>query len=133
MSKPVASKEAAEERCCLVRDADDLVRRLTVELEVELGLGSIVVPIGESLELAPPEAPLCRRGASDGDADARRLPGDPAFSSDRLGRRDHAARDQTWPALVLASEYEDRVAFGDELAAIHRLLRLERERRRPPA
>ena len=76
-------------------------------------------------------APLCERGASDGDAHARRLPGDPAFLCDRFGRGDDAARDETWPAFVLAREDEDRIAFGDVLATIHRLLRAERERLRP--
>src|SRR5204863_732591 len=76
-------------------------------------------------------APLRERGASDGDAHARRLPGDPAFLCDRFGRGDDAARDETWPAFVLAREDEDRIAFGDVLATIHRLLRAERESLRP--
>src|SRR6266542_2212780 len=104
-------KESAEERRCFIRDADDLVRCLTIEFEVELGLGSTVVPVGKKFELAPPQAPLRERGASDGDAHARRLPGDPAFPCDRFGRGDDA--------------------FGDMLATIHRLLRAERERLRP--
>jgi hypothetical protein len=58
------------------------------------------------------------------------LPGDPAFLCDRFGRGDDAARDETWPAFVLAREDENRIAFGDVLAAIHRLLRAERERLR---
>src|SRR5213079_686244 len=72
----------------------------------------------------PPQAPLRGRSASDGDAHARRLPGDPAFLCDRFGRGDDAARDETWPSFVLAREDEDRIAFGDVLATIHRLLRL---------
>src|SRR4029453_17037591 len=58
------------------------------------------------------------------------LPGDPAFLCDRFGRRHDAACDQTGPAFVLAREPENRVAFGDVLPAIHRLLRTERERLR---
>src|SRR5207302_4214808 len=125
------SKESAEERRRFIRDADNLVRRLTIEFEIELGLGSTVVPVGKKLELAPPKAPLRERGASDGDAHARRFPVDPAFLCDRFGRGDDAACDETWPALVLAREDEDRIAFGDVLATIHRLLRAERERLRP--
>src|SRR3989442_646451 len=124
-------KESAEERRCFIRDADDLVGCLTIKFEIELGLGSTVVPVGKKFELAPPQAPLRERGASDGDAHARRLPGDPAFPCDRFGRGDDAARDETWPGFVLAREDEDRIAFGDVLATIHRLLRAERERLRP--
>src|SRR5438093_8754553 len=123
-------KESAKERRCFIRDADDLVCCLTIKFEIELGLGSTVVPVGKKFELAPPQAPLRERGASDGDADARRLPGDPAFLCDRFGRGDDAAHDETRPAFVLAREDENRIAFGDMLATIHRLLRAERERLR---
>jgi hypothetical protein len=128
MSKSAALKEPAEERRRFIRDADNLVRCLTIEFEIELGLGSTVASVGKKFELAPPQTPLRERGASDGDAHTRRLPGDPAFFCDRFGRGDDAARDETWPAFVLAREDEDRIAFGDVLATIHRLLRAERER-----
>src|SRR5438093_11671912 len=108
-------KESAEERRCFIRDADDLVRCLTIEFEVELGLGSTVVPVGKKFELASPQAPLRKRGAPDSDAHTRRLPCDPAFLCDCFGRSDDAARDKTWPALVLAREDKDRIAFGDVL------------------
>jgi hypothetical protein len=127
----VSLKESAEERRSFIRDADDLVRCLTIEFEVELGLGSNVVPVGKKFELASPQAPLRGRGAPDGDAHARRLPGDTAFLCDRFGRGDDAGRDEPWPAFVLAREDEDCIAFGDVLAAIHRLLRAERESLRP--
>jgi len=130
MSKSAALKESAEERRRFIRDADNLVRCLTIEFEIELGLGSTVVPVGKKFERAPSQAPLCERGASDGDAHTRRLPGDPAFLCDRFGRGDDAARDETWPAFLLAREDEDRIAFGDVLATIHRLLRPKRERLR---
>src|SRR5688572_25025920 len=52
-----------------VRDARDLVRCLAIELEVELGLGSTIVPPGERFELGAPEAALREGGALDGDAD----------------------------------------------------------------
>jgi hypothetical protein len=115
----------------LIRDADDLVRCLTIEFEIEFGLGSAVAPVKEKFELAPPQLPFRERGASDGDAHARRLPGETAFLRDRSGRCDDAACDETLPALVLAREDENSIAFGDALAAIHRFLRVERERRRP--
>jgi hypothetical protein len=37
-------------------------------------------------------------------------------------------RDEIRSAFVLAGEDEDRIAFADVLATIHRLLRVERER-----
>src|SRR6266487_2460058 len=118
-------KESAKEQRRFIRDADDLVGCLTIKFEVELGLGSTVVPVGKKFQLAPPQAPLRERGASDGDADARRLPGDPAFLCDRFGRGDDAARDETWTAFVLARKDKDRIAFSDVLATVHRLLRVE--------
>ncbi len=130
MSKSPALKESAEERRRFIRDADNLVRCLTIEFEIELGLGSTVVPVGKKFELAPSQAPLRERGASDGDANARRLSGDPTFFCDRFDRGDDAAGDETWPAFVLAREDKDGIAFGDVLATIHRLLRAERERLR---
>ena len=65
-----------------------------------------------------------------GDADARRLPEDAAFLWDRFDGGDDPTRDETLPALVLARKDEDRIAFGDVLATVHRLLRAERERLR---
>src|SRR5712691_7009657 len=88
-------KESAEERRRFIRDAGDLVRCLTIEFEIELGLGPAVVPVGKRFELAPTQAPLRERGASDGDAHARRLPGDPGFLWDRFGQGDAAAGDET--------------------------------------
>src|SRR6266568_2086631 len=131
MSKSAALKESAEERRRFIRDADNLVRCLTIEFEIELGLGSTVAPVGKRFELAPSQAPLRKGNAFDGDAHARRLPGDPAFLCDRFGRSDDAARDETWPAFVLAGENKDRIAFGDVLATIHRLLLAEDEPLRP--
>ena len=46
---------------------------------------------------------------------------------ERFGEDDDAAHDEALPALVLACEHEDGVAVGDMLAAIHRLLRRERD------
>src|SRR5262249_13363214 len=121
----------AEERRRFIRDADDLVRCLTIEFEIELGLGSTIIPVSEAFELAAPQRPLRKRGGSDGHAHPRRLSDDAALLRDRLGRSDDAARDEAPPALVLAREHKNRVACGDMLAAIHRLLRAERERLGP--
>src|SRR5689334_14076862 len=104
-----------------IRDADDLVRCLAIELEVELGLRPTVVPVGKGFELAPAQAPLRAGGAPDGDADARRLPRDAGSFCDGFRRGHYAARDETGPAFVLARKDEDRVALGDALAAIHSL------------
>src|SRR6266702_3525370 len=125
--QPLALEEFAEELSRVIRDAGGLVRCLTIELEIELGPGLAVVPVGEMFELAPPQRPLRERGASDGEAHTRCLPGDAALLRDRFGGSDNAARDQALPDLVLAREHENRVAFGDMLATIHRLLRGERE------
>jgi hypothetical protein len=127
----VALEEFVEERRRFIRDADDLVSCLTIEFEIELGSGLAVIPVGELFELAPPQRPLRERGASDGEAHTRCLPGDTALLRDRFGGSDNAARDEALPALVLAREHENLVAFGDMLSTIHRLLRRERERLRP--
>ena len=126
-----ALKESAKERRRFIRDANDLVICLTIEFEIELGLRSAVVPVGKKFEFAPSQAPLRERCASDGDADARRLPGDPAFLCDRFVRGDDAAGDETRPAFVFAGEDEDDIAFSDVLATIHRFLRVERVSLRP--
>src|SRR5437763_10196927 len=101
MSKSAALKESAEERRRFIRDADNLVRCLTIEFEIELGLGATVVPVGKKFELAPPQAPLRQRRVSDGDAHTRRLPGDPRSLCDRIGRGDDAARVATWRRFVV--------------------------------
>ncbi len=125
-----ALKESAEERRRFIRDADNLVRCLTIEFEIELRLRPAVVPVAKRFQLAMSQAPFRQRGPSDGDADARRLPEDAAFLWDRFGGGDDTTRGETLPALVLARKDEDRVAFGNVLATIHRLLRFKRERLR---
>jgi hypothetical protein len=60
MSKSAALKEAAEERRSFIRDADNFVRCLTIEFEIELRLGSTVVPVGKKFELAPSHAPTLK-------------------------------------------------------------------------
>src|SRR4029077_15247040 len=113
------------------RDANDFVRCLAIEFEIEFGFGAIVVPVAKTFQLAAPEAPLGERSASDSYADPRRLPGDPAFLRDRFSRSDDAARNETWPAFVLAREDKDYITPGDVLPTVHRLLSGERERSRP--
>src|SRR5436305_13631084 len=80
-------KESAEERRRFLRDAGNLVRCLTIELEIELGLGPAVVPVEKGFELAPPQAPLHERGASDGDAHARRWEPEPMAAGGEAGAR----------------------------------------------
>ena len=87
-----ALKEPAEERRRFIRDADNLIRCLKIEFQIELGLGSTVVPVGKKSELAPAQAPLCERAAPDGDAHARRLLGDLAFFFDRAKARNAGRR-----------------------------------------
>ena len=124
-------KESAQECCRFIRDADDFVRCLAIEFEIEFGFGAIVLPVAKTFQLAAPEASLGERSAPNSDADPRCLPDDSAFLRDRFGRSDDAARNETWPAFVLAREDKDYVAPGDVLPTIHRLLSGERERSRP--
>src|SRR5205814_10578733 len=51
------------------------------------------------------------------------LPAHTAPLCDRLRPADHAVRDESSSAFVLAREDQDRIAFGDALATIHCLLR----------
>ena len=55
-----ASKESGEKCCRFLRDTDDLVRCLTIEFEIELGLGSTVVPAGKSLSPLRPSRRFAR-------------------------------------------------------------------------
>lgn len=121
-------KEPAEERSRFVGDACDLVRRLTIEFEIELGLGSPAVPILERLEFVPPQSSLCQRGPSHDDAHPWRLPRDAWILRNPSGRSDDAAGDETLPAPVLTRENENGVAGRDVLAAVHCFLRMERKR-----
>ena len=123
-------KESAQECCRFIRDANDFVRCLAIEFKIKFGFGAIVVPVAKTFQFAAPEAPLGEHSASNGDADSRRLLGDPAFLRDRFGRSDDAARNETWPTFVLAREDKDHIARGDVLSTVHRLLSDERERSR---
>src|ERR1700751_2882589 len=96
------SEEAFEKGLRLIRDADDLIRRLPVELEIELGLGLTVVPVVEGLGIISPEWPLGECGALDCYAHAPRLSCNAAFLRDRLGGGDDATRDQALAAIGLA-------------------------------
>ena len=100
-------KESVQECCRFIRDANDFVRCLAIEFEIEFGFGTIVVPVAKTFQLTAPEAPLGERSASNGDAHPWRLPGDPAFLGDSFGRSDDAARNETWSAFVLAREDKD--------------------------
>jgi hypothetical protein len=124
-------KESAKERARFIRNADNFICRLPIEFEIELGLRSAVLPVAKRLQFSASEPPFRRCGPFDVDAHARRLPENAGFLWDHFGGGDDAQRDKTLPAFVLARKDEYRVASGDMLAAIHRLLRLKRERLRP--
>src|SRR5437764_12902305 len=95
-------KKCAHECCRFIRDANDFVRCLAIEFEIEFGFGAIVVPVAKTFQLAAPEAPLGERSAPNTNADPRRLPGDPAFLRDRFGRSNDADRNETWRPFGLA-------------------------------
>src|SRR5688572_4205997 len=122
-----ALEKRREERGGGVREADNLVGRLAIVFEVELGLGPAVLPVFEALQLAPSQRPLRKPGALDGDAHARRLPGVAGFARGRLRRGDDAPGDEALSTLVFAREDVDRIAYRDVLAAVHGLLRGEDE------
>src|SRR4029079_13685665 len=65
------SEELVEKCRGMIGHADDLVRRLAIEFEVELRFGPPVAPIGKALELGATETTLRERSTSNGDADAR--------------------------------------------------------------
>src|SRR5437868_13626996 len=94
----VLSKEGSRLR----GDSDDLVRRLAVELEVELGLRAPVLPVREGLELGATEAARSEPSAFDLDADARGLAVEILAQRNRLGVGDDAARDEAEAAFILA-------------------------------
>jgi hypothetical protein len=104
---------------------------LPIEFEIKLSPSLAVLPVGKMLEFAAPQCPLRKRRPSDGDAHARRLARDAALLCNCFGVSNDTARDEALAALVLAREYENRVTFGDLLAALHRLVRGEYERARP--
>ena len=81
----VGLEKIAEERRRPVRVAGNLVRCLAIEFEIQFSFGLAVVSVGKMFELAPSQLPLRERGAPDGDAHTRRLPGDTVLLRDRLG------------------------------------------------
>src|SRR5947207_15622964 len=83
-------KESAQESCRFIRDANDFVRCLAIEFEIEFRFRPIVVPVAKTLQFAAPEAPPGARSAPNRNPDPRRLPGDPAFLRSRLVRSDVA-------------------------------------------
>src|ERR1700691_694193 len=93
-------EEAIEKRRRFIRNADDFVRCLTIEFEIELGFRLSIIPVGKLLEFAPPQCPLRKGGTFDGNANAGRLTCDSAFLRDCVGASDHATADDASPALV---------------------------------
>jgi hypothetical protein len=85
-NKLVRLQESIEKRRRFIRDADDFVRCLEIEFEIELGFRLAVIPVSKVFELAPPQWPLRKSGAFDGDANAEEFEGRLRLSS-RLPRR----------------------------------------------
>src|ERR1700730_248093 len=121
----------AEERRRIIRDADDLICCLPIKFEIEFSPRPTVIPVGEMVELAASQWSLRKRRSSDRDAHSRRLARDAPLLCDWFGVRDDTARNEALAALLLTREHKNRVTFGNQLAAIHRLVRGERERPRP--
>ena len=120
----------AEERRRSIGDTNDLVSGLPIEFEMELSARPVVIPVRDMLELAASHWPLRDPRSLDSDAHARRLACYAALLRNGFGVSDNTARNEAFAAAVLAREYENRIAFGDELAAVHRFLSGERERPR---
>ena len=78
-------EESVEEGCRCLGKTYNLIRRLAVVFEIKLGLRAAILPVGEALQLAPPQALSGECCPPDGDAHARRLPGDSPFLGDRPG------------------------------------------------
>ena len=94
MSESVASKESAEECRRFIRDAEN------------------------------PRAPLRGSGASDGDAHARRLSGDPAFFAIALAEVMTPLAMRPGPPSFSLAKMKIGIAYGDVLASIHCLCAL---------
>jgi hypothetical protein len=122
--------ECLKERLGCLGDAHDLVRGLTVELEIELGLGSAVVPAREAFELGASQRHLRDDSPSDGMLMRGVCGSMPRFFATAGAEvtTPRAARPRA--ASVLAREDVARISRCDVLAALHRLLRGERERGR---
>jgi hypothetical protein len=93
----VTLEESIEKRRSFIRDADDFVRCLAIELEIELGFRLAIIPVGKLFEFAPPQYPLRKSGAFDGDANAGRFTGASVFLRDCLGGSNRTTRDQASP------------------------------------
>jgi hypothetical protein len=94
---------------------------LPIEFIIEFSPRLAVIPIGEMFELPATHWPLRDGRSLEYDAHTRRLACYSAFLANGFGVSDDSARDEPLASLVLAREYKNRVAFVDQLAAIHRL------------
>jgi hypothetical protein len=65
-NKLVTLEESVEKRHRFIRDADDFVRCLAIEFEIELGFRLAIIPVGKLFEFAPPQWPIRKSGAFDG-------------------------------------------------------------------
>jgi len=115
------SEEAVEEGGGGGGEADDLVGGLAVELEVELGFGAGIAPVGEGFEFGAAEAAGGEGGTFDDDADARGLTFDVGLQGDGGGGGDDAEGDEAGAAGVFAGEKVDCITLFDTLAVVHGL------------
>src|SRR5690606_26131802 len=107
---------------CLISDANDLVRCLTIELEIEFCLRTTIIPVAKRLEFTAPKPSLRPPGALDKDA----YPGSLSFNTLRpresVRRRHDSFCGQAMTALVFACEHVNDVACRYAFTAVHRLL-----------
>ena len=89
----VGLKEVAQERGGCIGDTRNLVRRLTIKLEVKFSLRPAILPVREEFQLASPKAVFRECAARDSDTYARRLPDNSDFLWRRSSRGNDAAGD----------------------------------------
>ena len=80
-----ASEKAVEKCRRAIRNSNDLVGCLAVELEVEFRTGLTIFPVGQMLDVPPAQRPHGKGIAPNHNADTRRLPDDAARPGDGLG------------------------------------------------
>ena len=80
-------KESIEKRRRFIRDADDFVRCLAIELEIELGFRLAIIPVGKVIEFAPPQWLSLATIRPDGNKPCFRELGGRFVGDSRPGRR----------------------------------------------
>src|SRR5580698_9469991 len=88
------AEECIEKQRRFIRDSDDLVRCLTVELEIELRFWAAVIPACKAFEFPASQGPLGECRALYSDAHTGCLAGDAGLLLERYCRSDHAPCDE---------------------------------------